>query len=186
MTTEHWTKFQEATPMREGFPASLGDNQRMYANSIYTVIITLRGEVQPDWGMCFELSIRRTDRKAIHDWRHFQQIKNELIGEEYFALEVYPAESTLVDSANQYYLYAFEHADVRFGFKERFVAAPDAEFVKGSVQRPFDKPPPDIVGGKWQDQSRLTLVRGAIDALGRGATAAALAMLRAVVAEDKT
>lgn len=183
---ERWTKFQEAAPMYGGKPAPLAENQRMYANSIYTVIITLRGEVQPGWGQCFELSIRRNDRKAAHDWRHFQRIKNELIGEQYFAFEVYPAEVSLVDSANQYYLYAFEHADIRFGFKERFVAAPDAEFVKGAVQRPFDDPPSDIVGGKWHDQSRLTLVRGAINFLERGAAKAALETLRAVVAEDKT
>ena len=31
---------------------------------------------------CTYISIKRKDKKAVHDWRHFQQIKNELVGDE--------------------------------------------------------------------------------------------------------
>ena len=51
------------------------------------------------------LSIRRLDRKPCRDWRDFQQIKNELCGEEREALELYPRESRLVDTANQFHLW---------------------------------------------------------------------------------
>ncbi len=53
------------------------------------------------------LSIKRIDKKSIHDWRDLQLIKNELIGEEYFAVEVYPSEADLHDSVNQYHLWVF-------------------------------------------------------------------------------
>ena len=43
-------------------------------------------------GKCTYLSIKRKDKKAVHDWRHFQLIKNELVGEEIEAIELYPAE----------------------------------------------------------------------------------------------
>ena len=51
------------------------------------------------------LSIRHIDRKAIRDWRHFQRIKNELAGENREALEIFPPEEFLVDTANQYHLW---------------------------------------------------------------------------------
>jgi hypothetical protein len=51
------------------------------------------------------LSIRRKDRKACRDWRHFQEIKNQLCGKESEAVELYPAESRLVDTANQFHLW---------------------------------------------------------------------------------
>lgn len=47
------------------------------------------------------LSIKRVDREVIHDWRDLQAIKNELVGEQFDAVELYPAEDRLVDSANQ-------------------------------------------------------------------------------------
>ena len=51
------------------------------------------------------LSIRHNDRRPIRDWRQFQRIKNELAGEQREALEIYPAESRLVDEANSYHLW---------------------------------------------------------------------------------
>jgi len=50
------------------------------------------------------LSIKRLDKHPVRDWRHFQRIKNELIGEENEAVELYPAQSRLVDTTNQYHL----------------------------------------------------------------------------------
>lgn len=70
---------------------------------------------QPD-GL-IHLNIRRRDGKPIfRDWRHFQQIKNELLGEECEAVELYPAESRKVDSNNKYHLYGLPDPKERFGF----------------------------------------------------------------------
>jgi hypothetical protein len=63
------------------------------------------------------LSIRRQDRKAVHDWRHLQQIKNELAGTDAEAVELYPAEARLIDTANQYWLWCLppgEHFPLGF------------------------------------------------------------------------
>jgi hypothetical protein len=69
------------------------------------------------------LSIKRIDRQPIHDWRDLQEIKNQLVGEECEAVELYPAESRRVDSANQYHLWCVNDPYFRFpfGFKERYV-----------------------------------------------------------------
>lgn len=51
------------------------------------------------------LSIKRRDKEWIHDWRDLQRIKNEICGEEREAFEIYPAESRMNDTANQYHLW---------------------------------------------------------------------------------
>lgn len=53
------------------------------------------------------LSIKRLDKKPIHDWRDLQRIKSEIVGPEYEAMEIYPAESRVVDTANQFHLWVF-------------------------------------------------------------------------------
>lgn len=53
------------------------------------------------------LSIRRNDRTAAHDWRHMQWIKNEIVGPECEAVEIYPSEKRVVDTANQFHLWCF-------------------------------------------------------------------------------
>jgi hypothetical protein len=51
------------------------------------------------------------------------------------AVELYPAESRRVDSANQYHVWAFPGQRLPFGFAERLVA----EDIPGVTQRPFEK-----------------------------------------------
>lgn len=60
------------------------------------------------------LSIKRRDKRPLRDWRHFQQIKNELVGPECEAVELYPAESRVIDTANQYHLWAIDDPQFRF------------------------------------------------------------------------
>lgn len=93
------------------------------------------------------LSIKRIDREPIHDWRELQQIKNALCGDEREAIEIYPAESRKVDTANQYHLWVFpEGFRIPLGFKERAVLdAAETERLNAATgmkakQRPFDKP----------------------------------------------
>lgn len=72
----------------------------VWANDRYEVI------VRRDPAGIAHLSIKRRDRAAVRDWRHLQQIKNEVLGPEIEACEVFPAESRLVDTANEYHLWA--------------------------------------------------------------------------------
>lgn len=68
------------------------------------------------------IHVRRNDRKPIHDWRVLQRVKNELAGPEAEAVELYPRESRLVDTANSYWLWvAPAGVEFSFGFEERAV-----------------------------------------------------------------
>ena len=111
-------------------------SEPIYRNKVYQV--TLR-EVQCQWGDMWHLSIKRNDREIIHDWRDLQEIKNQLIGEEHEGIELYPAESRRVDSANQYHIFVLKEKSLRFpfGFDERLVTE---DTVANSKQRPFDEP----------------------------------------------
>jgi hypothetical protein len=71
----------------------------IWMNELYTVTVR-----ELDGGIT-HLSIRRNDRAPCRDWRHFQQIKNQLCGGSREAVELYPAESRVVDAANQYHLW---------------------------------------------------------------------------------
>lgn len=88
------------------------------------------------------LSIKRNDKRPPHDWRELQAIKNEVCGWEREAMELYPAESRLVDEADQTWLWVLPAgARVEIGFRERRVAtaaavAHRAKTGKGS-QRPW-------------------------------------------------
>lgn len=112
-------------------------------NSIYQVSIWYaRHEA---YGEYAHLSIKTHDRQARHDWRELQRIKNELFHEEAWAIEMYPPESVVVDTSNQYHLYVFN--SYRFdglGFTERLVTEAETHNTK---QRPFrpEFRPPDLV-----------------------------------------
>lgn len=88
------------------------------------------------------LSIRRQDRKPIMDWRDLQWIKNQLVGPEVEMVQLFPAESRLVDSANQFYLFGYTVPGYRFpfGFTSGRLVTETVQFVNGSSaseQRPF-------------------------------------------------
>ena len=132
-----------------------------WVNSAYQVIIW-RETNTPDqhsagrhWPKMVWLSIKRHDKGPMHDWRHLQWIKNDLVGEECEGVELFPAESRLVDQANQYHLWVVEKPGERFpfGYEEREVALGDHVHVKTgdkSRQRLFPKDrmpePTDIWG----------------------------------------
>lgn len=84
------------------------------------------------------ISIKSVDKSPIHDWRHFQQIKNDILGPECEAVELYPAESRLMDCANQYHLYGFTDPKMRFpfGYKKRTVSDMDGTTFR---QRPTEE-----------------------------------------------
>lgn len=88
------------------------------------------------WPNMIHLSVKRIDRRPIHDWRELQEIKNRLVGPEHEAVELYPAESRRVDTANQYHLFVLDDPAVRFpfGFADRLVL--EGTFGKAK-QRPL-------------------------------------------------
>ena len=108
----------------------------VYLNDTYQVAVR---SLSPDLGMrgWVHLSVKRLDREPVRDWRDMQSIKNELVGPEREAVELYPAESRLVDGANQFHLWvAPEGVAFPFGFQgERMTATPDEAEKMGAKQR---------------------------------------------------
>lgn len=49
-------------------------------------------------------------------WTELQRTKNEVVGEEVLAIQVYPKKSNLIDQANMYHLWAMP--DFNFGVNE--------------------------------------------------------------------
>ena len=89
-------------------------------------------------GKVTHLSIKRRDKQPITDWRDKQEIKNQLVGKENEAIELYPAESRLVDTANQFHLWVFEDESivVPVGWTDRIVDDHENNNA-GIVQRKF-------------------------------------------------
>jgi hypothetical protein len=83
------------------------------------------------------LSISNRDETARHDWREFQQLKNAILGEEWEALEMYPAESRLKDPSNRFYLWCIPLGVIQWGLPGgRYVLGHDEAIAP---QRPFPK-----------------------------------------------
>ena len=107
-------------------------------NEQYQVIKTSY-ERKPPWPTLVHLSIRREDRRIMFDWRDMQRIKNQLLGEEKEAVQLFPAESRLGDTANQYHLWGFDSDEFRFplGYNERQVS--DKKFGRAKQRSGAEK-----------------------------------------------
>ena len=106
---------------------------KYFVNDRYQVEVRSHGDT------FVQLNVRRRDGAPIHDWRDLQQIKNELVGEECEAVELYPAESRKVDTSNKYHLWASTKPGWRFpiGFDKRDVQDATDTKVPGLRQRPL-------------------------------------------------
>ena len=69
-----------------------------FVNDIYQVIMT--EDENSIW-----LSIKNHDRTTDIPWQHKQWIKNDLCGEEAEGIELFPAQSRIWNTANQYHLF---------------------------------------------------------------------------------
>jgi hypothetical protein len=153
--TPPWTAFKRGTPDTDPVGASI------YLNSRYQVNIKDLPAVEP-FGPMVEVSIKRRDKEPIYDWRDMQLIKNELLGKNVTMLQVFPPESRLVDTANQYYFYAFWEYELPFGFKERVInARPETIYQSGSaIQKPFE--PHQVPATLEEDQAMFDTIREAV------------------------
>lgn len=137
-------KIQEAPP-KTGMDV-------LYYNNRYHVFVAKYKNRDPNGPDVIHLSIRSHDRSALLDWRDLQRIKNELVGKETEMVQLFPRESHLVDTSNQFHLWGFvsEHpvfTEAGVGWEQgRNVhdgMSPDLmsdEDTKNSVQRPMDTP----------------------------------------------
>ena len=113
--------------------------EKLYKSEHYQVAI----DKDPTHGfrgmIVWHLSIKRQDKAPIMDWRDLQDIKNKLAGPEVEAIQLFPAESRLVDSANQYHLWCImkegkeRQPRIPVGWTQRFVI--DEPWVNGGQRR---------------------------------------------------
>ena len=149
-----WKLLEPSIPMRNGVAIEL-DGEEQWANDLYVVHKRVMDADENGTPRAIHLSIRRQDREPCHDWRDFQRIKNQLAGPEWEGLEIYPAESRLVDMANQYHLWCLDRkvTGLGFGDNERLVGnqAQADMLTPGAVQR--DPEPIDLA---YANGGRLT------------------------------
>lgn len=162
-----WTPFQEAGAGLD-MPAHIKEayedgSVQFFLNSIYQV--EMRGiRAPPPFGRVIWLSIKTLDKQPRHDWRELQRIKNEIVGEEVEAVELYPAEGRLTDTSNQFHLWCFPELAMPgnrfpFGYWDRILSQGSepgiADSGKGARQRDFppDARPADVL--RIQDLKRL-------------------------------
>jgi hypothetical protein len=83
------------------------DGAEIWCNNLYTVTVRRYSSGWPlNHGPWAQLGIYCEDGEPRHDWRDMQRIKNDCVGAEWEAVELYPAESRLIDPSNYYILYA--------------------------------------------------------------------------------
>ena len=134
-----WTPFERTGQTVRDLEGNLPEGI-VWRNSRYQVVVRNCGDAASPaivW-----LSIKRHDGHPARDWRDLQRTKNELVGTEVEALELFPAESRLVDNANQTHVWCFPGFRFPFGFQARLVS----EGTQGVTQRPFspDNRPADL------------------------------------------
>ena len=132
-------QFEEAYMQEEMMKKAHCD--KVYMNDVYQVNVK-----NIDGGVTW-LSIKRRDKDSIHDWRDMQLIKNMICGEEREGCEIYPAESRLVDTSNQYHIFVLPQGQIfPFGYSDRLIVT-DSDEIMNTRQRPFkeDELPKDAI-----------------------------------------
>lgn len=87
-------------------------------------------------GPWINIGISNIDETARHDWRDFQRIKNDICGDEWEAVELYPAESRLIDPSNRFYLWCAPKGVFSFGLPENGRRVWSSA-ISPAPQRPF-------------------------------------------------
>lgn len=74
----------------------------LFQNNFYVVSLT---PFQCDWGWCVHVVIRCKHAGNQPLWSNKQRVKDELLGPQRVAIEVFPAAKDLVDQADAYHLW---------------------------------------------------------------------------------
>jgi hypothetical protein len=113
-------------------------NDAVFVNSRYQVNVRkYRAPAGfPDIG---HLSIKRLDKGIVgrEGYRDFMRIKDEIVGPEYEAVQIFPARFDEIDTANQYHLWVFLDPSYRlpFGWHGRRIVS--SEQPVGGKQEPL-------------------------------------------------
>jgi len=96
--------FAVTTAQRPVLAANEQWRRDCYVNNRYSVQLSL---VSTGDGEVTHLWIRAHDGSMPRSWRDLQRIKNELVGADRVAVEVFPPDDELVDSANMAHLWVY-------------------------------------------------------------------------------
>lgn len=126
LRTGRWGPWEKLPgPLAQGYPARgwLAEVDRCYRNRAFAVLVR---DVDTEWGPVLHLAIRNASGSEI-SWSSKQRIKDELVGRDRVAVEVFPSREQLVDGANMYHLWALpEETALPFTLKGE-VAPDDAD-----------------------------------------------------------
>lgn len=145
-----WTPFQRAYLPQDQVDAVNKTHRAVltacWVNSRYEVwIFEWSAEDNPIGFPMTQLSIKRRDKGVQRSWRELQRIKNELCGREREAVELFPSDKRLMDTANQYHLWVLPEGQMYpFGYWDRIVG--EVDDGSGAKQEPFpaDDRPADL------------------------------------------
>lgn len=120
---------------RNGFTP---DGGSVWENDTYTVTVRRyeNDKVFHNPHGMVQLGVCSADGTARHDWRDLQAIKNQLVGEDAEAFELFPAETRLMDPSNYYTLWCFPKfripvgTDIRRVWGQEEAFAPQRGFVE--------------------------------------------------------
>ena len=113
---ERWAKEQGLTDAAIAQQIAQAQGSETWMNNIYVATVHPGAPTEGGWPAMKQLSIRRIDRKVIHDWRHLQQIKTDIFGPDCEAVELYPSDDRVVDTANSYHLWVLTDPGRKFPF----------------------------------------------------------------------
>lgn len=137
-----WQPLQETQTIRkgDGTLAPVPDGERWYGNNKYSACLRIYTPDDPDNLTVLHISYHRRDRSAARDWREAQMIKNDIVGPEQEMVELYPAESRIVDMANEFHMWGFAGVPmVGLGFNDGRQVEVDPDLAvqyPGAQQRP--------------------------------------------------
>lgn len=135
-TLERSWKWERLKRMAGGTP----DGGEMWENSRYLVTVRRHTAGWPsDNGPFVQIGVSSHDGQARHDWRDFQRIKNDVCGEDWEAIELYPSERRLMDPSNYYMLWA--RPSLPYGkFVPRTIMSPETCIAPQRGWRAGDEP----------------------------------------------
>lgn len=95
--------------------------EETWQNGWYAVMVR---PIQTEWGPVIHLMIRNAPNTPVRSWTDLQRIKDELVGPERVAIEVFPPRADIVDQANMTHLWVLPaDMEIPFGLLPGQVAA---------------------------------------------------------------
>jgi len=135
---QRWTPFKVAQWIGPRAERKRTGSEALLKNGTHTVILSGDDRCEEPLDGWVLLSIRRNDRAAECDWRILMRIKNELVGPDREAIQLFPGLRRVVDTANQYFLFVAPKGYI-FGLGQFEQEVSDEQWASsvGATQRPF-------------------------------------------------